>query len=66
MVEYHCLECSSLLKEVKRPVDSPLNPEQWASQRAGDYYCETCPGERGKSGHRYYWKSELEARVDTR
>jgi len=60
MEKYSCPKCGNELKEVIYPSNSPLNYDQWRSIIAGDYFCETCIGDRGKSGKRYYWENELE------
>jgi len=36
-----------------------LNDDQFDAIKAGDFYCDQCPGDRGKSGLRYFWKAEL-------
>ncbi len=59
-MEYECPRCAEKLMPVEYHSNSLLNFEQWSSTIAGDYYCNKCKGERGKSGKRYYWKSELE------
>ncbi len=59
-LEYQCPECEKPLKEVTYPSGSMLNEDQWSSQKAGDFYCDSCPGDEAKSGHKYYWKKELE------
>ncbi len=63
MGEYNCPECCNPLEPVVYPANSPLNFDQWSAIRAGDYVCNTCPGDRGKSGKRYFWKSELEDKL---
>ena len=60
MEKYDCPKCGEMLEPVRYNSRSFLNFEQWHSIRAGDYFCNDCTGERGKSGKRYYWKSELE------
>jgi len=52
-----CPECGKELNIV--PSSKCLNPEQYNSTKAGDYYCKNCKGNRGKTGYRYYWKEEL-------
>lgn len=54
-----CPGCGGLLGEVVQPSDSPLNEDQWAAERAGDWVCKNCSGTRGVSGHRYFWDFEL-------
>lgn len=60
MEEYDCPKCGKKLEPVKYNPDCLLNFYQWSSIKAGDYFCNTCSGERGKSGKRYFWESELE------
>jgi hypothetical protein len=60
MGEHNCPECGERLEAVRFNPDCLLNFEQWSSIRAGDYFCRRCRGDRGKSGYRYYWKSELD------
>lgn len=55
---YKCPKCGELLYIV-RESSGYLNEEQFDSIRAGDYYCKSCKGNRGKSGYRYYWENEL-------
>lgn len=53
--------------ELEKPLfDSSLglNRDQWESTLAGDYFCRACPGDRGKSGFRYFWESELSEAYD--
>lgn len=53
-----CPTCGRPLVEVRYP-GGALNREQWASIRAGDWWCETCPDNgRGRSGS-YWWTREL-------
>ncbi len=59
---FHCPECDKPLSEVKRPSGHYLNEDQYDSTKAGDFCCETCKGDRGKSGFRYYWRHELVSR----
>lgn len=55
-----CLHCGKLLTEIRYPTGSPFNRDQWDSMRAGDWVCESCPGnERGQSGMCYFWAHEL-------
>jgi len=65
MVEYDCPKCGKELNLVRYNPDCLLNAEQWSSIKAGDYFCNICPGDRGKSEKRYYWKSELEELTET-
>lgn len=57
MINLICPECGKELNIV--PGSKCLNPEQWDSVKAGDYYCTKCKGNRGKTGYRYYWKEEI-------
>ena len=59
-MSYQCPNCNQSLKKVIPSFDSKLNPEQWDSIKAGDYFCNHCKGNEGKSGFKYYWKNELE------
>ena len=54
-----CPRCGKPLKRVRYPSGSMLNEDQFDSQRAGDWYCESCPGDRGNTGYRYFWSNEL-------
>ncbi|HSZ58578.1 MAG TPA: hypothetical protein VK797_23120 [Tepidisphaeraceae bacterium] len=47
------------MHEVRQAESSPLNREQFDASKAGDFYCETCPGNRGRTHYRYFWKKEL-------
>ena len=55
-----CPQCQGPLSKVTYPPGSMLNREQFDSQRAGDFYCTTCPGDEAYTGHKYWWKSDLE------
>jgi predicted RNA-binding Zn-ribbon protein involved in translation (DUF1610 family) len=59
MQEFLCPKCGKLLKRVRQSAYSMLNRDQFDSVKAGDYYCDSCKGERGKDGMRYFWKHEL-------
>lgn len=53
-----CPQCARVLERVTYS-GGYLNPDQWASVRAGDWWCETCPSNgRGRSGA-YFWNSEV-------
>jgi len=56
-----CPTCSSALTPVTYPSNAYLNPDQWSSVRAGDYYCEQCPRQPygGQWHYRYYWNRDL-------
>jgi hypothetical protein len=54
-----CPDCKGPLQQVTCQSFSYLNPDQFDSVKAGDYYCTECKGKRGNTGYRYYWKSEL-------
>jgi hypothetical protein len=62
-MNYNCPDCTELLEKVYYPSNSMLNEEQFNSVRAGDYYCRNCKGNRGNTGFRYFWESELEQAV---
>jgi hypothetical protein len=54
-----CPNCGTKLKPVPRSRN--LNSFQWASVKAGDWFCETCPDNgRGKTGLCYWLDEELE------
>lgn len=55
-----CPRCGGKLKPVTQDPGSPLNEEQFASVRAGDYYCEACTGTEARTGYKYWWESDLE------
>ncbi len=59
----NCPECDCPLRPVEQADHGMLNDEQFASIRAGDWYCNKCTGPRGKSGHRYYWNRELTGEI---
>lgn len=46
----NCPKCMNPLKPVR---------EQYNEIRHGDWYCDTCRGDRGATGHRYYWEREV-------
>lgn len=55
-----CPDCSKPLHKVTRPGGSMLNDDQFDAVRAGDWYCDTCPGnERGNTRYRYFWNREM-------
>lgn len=59
-----CPKCGGPLKECPRR-SNWLNDDQYASVKAGDYFCETCPdNDRGKSGLCYWWEHELPQPAD--
>ena len=57
MINLTCPECGKELNIV--PSSKCLNPEQYDSVKAGDYFCKNCKGNRGNTGYRYYWKEEI-------
>ena len=60
MKEIKCPNCGSDLNVVCNSFGSMLNDEQFNAERAGDYYCSTCPdNKRGHSGYAYYWEREV-------
>lgn len=55
-----CPICAKPLEAVRYNPDSMLNEDQFASVRAGDWVCSTCPDNgRGWSGLCYWWSHEL-------
>lgn len=58
-IKKKCPKCKSELKCVTNPCGSMLNDEQFDAIKAGDYYCDSCHGNRSDSGFRYFWKKEL-------
>jgi hypothetical protein len=54
-----CPDCGLELCRVFNGAGSMLNDDQFASVRAGDWFCVKCKGKRSASGHRYFWNSEL-------
>jgi len=56
-----CPECSNELLPVDQDQPKMLNADQFDSVKAGDWYCKVCHGNQGKTSHRYFWNSELEA-----
>lgn len=55
-----CPQCAAELVRVDFPILSVLNEEQWKSQRAGDWLCESCPdNDRAKNGKCYWWDREV-------
>lgn len=59
-----CPNCSRVLRPVARPSCSPLNEDQYAAIRAGDWYCVSCPAfmgtaHQGKSGYAYFWNRDV-------
>ena len=55
-----CPQCGGELEPVTYPIGSALNPDQWASVRAGDWCCRSCPdNDRGKNGRCYWWDREV-------
>jgi len=58
-----CPDCGGELHRVKYDPRTTLNRDQFDSQKAGDYWCESCRGSRAqKNDYRYFWKHELTAR----
>jgi hypothetical protein len=43
----------------------PLNEEQWASIRAGDWYCKVCSSNKSATGFEYFWDKDIQHRKDT-
>ena len=68
-----CPQCGGRLWPVRKPSESMLNDDQDAlakalralvdkvfdSIRAGDWYCEKCPGKESNTGYKYFWDKEL-------
>lgn len=59
-----CPVCAGELKSVTNETGW-MNSEQFDSVKAGDFYCEHCKGEEGKSGHKYFWDKDLPKNVET-
>lgn len=60
-----CPQCGGRLTRVNRMPGAWVNADQFASMRAGDWYCPACPDNgRGKSGLCYWWHHELPAVQD--
>lgn len=58
-----CPGCGKPLQKVKQSPNSMLNAEQFDAVRAGDWFCETCPGNgRAAGGYRYFWDGDLSIR----
>jgi hypothetical protein len=54
-----CPQCGASLNRVKQDT-AMLNEEQFDAIKAGDWYCDTCPGNgRGKSSLCYWWDREV-------
>jgi hypothetical protein len=56
-VKEQCPTCNAPLHRVRN--DSPLNDDQFAAIRAGDYFCKQCTSNQALSGYRYYWERDL-------
>lgn len=55
-----CPGCGGTLVEVARH-SKWLNDDQYASVKAGDWMCDTCPNNgRGKNPVCYWWDHEVE------
>lgn len=59
MPGYHCPLCGGVLREVFYNPCSLLNRDQWQALRAGDFCCDTCPGDESWNGKKYFWRREL-------
>ena len=58
--EIVCPQCRGSLVAVRQPASSPLNRDQWDAQKAGDYYCRSCPDNgRGATPLCYWNHNEL-------
>lgn len=54
-----CPQCRGMLHKVRNEGGS-LNDDQFASVKAGDWYCTSCPSnDRGKTGFCYWWDREV-------
>jgi hypothetical protein len=53
-----CPSCGGELRRVRNN-SAYLNDEQFDSVKAGDWYCSTCRGDKGKSGFLYFWDDDL-------
>jgi hypothetical protein len=59
MTNYTCPQCKGELKEVTNN-SLFMNKDQFDAEKAGDFYCERCPGnDRGKQPRCYWWTSEV-------
>lgn len=59
-MSFKCPDCGKQLQKVTRSAGSPLNAEQFDAVRAGDWYCDACPGNgRGNTNLRYFWDREV-------
>jgi hypothetical protein len=54
-----CPTCDQPLKAITYPSDSPLNRDQWESQRAGDWFCTCHNNYRGNKPYAYYWSYQF-------
>ncbi len=62
--EEECPGCGSRLFVVRNIPNGMLNDEQFASVRAGDFYCRTCKGTESHTGYKYFWKKDLHAKLE--
>lgn len=61
-----CPQCRHPLEVVTQDSGSMLNVDQFASVKAGDYFCRRCTGSRGRTGYRYYWLKETLSKTSER
>lgn len=57
-----CPQCGGPLRIPPRPYW--MNPDQWDSTKAGDFYCQQCPprdGRKAQSGYCYWSENEVAA-----
>lgn len=55
-----CPQCGKPLTEIRYPSGCMLNRDQWESEIAGNWSCESCPDNgRGKDKKCYFWDHEL-------
>jgi DNA modification methylase len=59
----YCPICESPLKMVIQEANSPLNEDQWASIRAGDWFCTCHNNHRGNKPYAFFWDSEFENEI---
>lgn len=57
----NCPTCNGELKPVIQPAH--MDFASFAKNKAGDFYCETCPSLKGK-GYRHFWTHQLPKEFD--
>jgi hypothetical protein len=58
-----CPNCKGILKKVAQ-TKLWLNDDQFDAVKAGDYYCEVCPEEKGtadkaRTKYAYFWEKDI-------